>query len=136
MIRLIASLAYADVVKLGYDPTMELFWKSDKWNYKITIIGKDNQGKIVTKVYETIDIIADMLSNLRGRATRVYEAYDVENPDTKVVIKDSWVDSNHPKEADTLSKILNDASDDKKAMFSFMELSQLMIGKILHKISF
>ena len=117
MIRLISSLAYANVVKLGYDPTMELFWKHDKWNYEITMIGKDNHQKIVTKIYRTIDIIADMSSNLRGRATRVYEAYDVENPNSKVVIKDSWVDVNRPKEADTLSKILDDASDDEKAMF-------------------
>jgi hypothetical protein len=65
LIRLISSLAYANVAKLGYDPTMELFWKRDKWNYKITIKGKDNQGKIVTKVYETTDIIADMSFNLR-----------------------------------------------------------------------
>jgi hypothetical protein len=117
LIRLIASLAYADVAKLGYDPTMRLFWKKDRWNYKITIKGKDNNGNIVTKVYETTDIIADMSSNLRGRATRVYEAFNVENPGAKVVIKDSWVDANRPKEADILSKILVDASEDEKAMF-------------------
>ena len=79
--------------------------------------GKDENRRIVTKVYKTIDIIADMSSKLRGRATRVYEAYDVEDPDSKVVIKDSWVDVNHPKEGDTLSEILEDASDDEKAMF-------------------
>jgi Fungal protein kinase len=79
--------------------------------------GKDSHQYVVTKVYKTIDIIADMSSNLRGRATHVYEAYDVENPGSKVVIKDSWVDSNRPKEGDTLSEILDDASDDEKAMF-------------------
>ena len=59
MIQLVSSLAYANVVKLGYDPTMELFWESDKkiWNHKITMKGKDN---VVTKVYKTIDIIADL----------------------------------------------------------------------------
>jgi len=45
---------------------------------------------------------------------RVYEAYDVETPGTAVVIKDSWVDADRPKEADTLSEILDDASDDEK----------------------
>ena len=39
-----------------------------------------------------------------------------ENPDTKVVIKDSWVDA-IPKEADTLSEIWDGRSDDEKAMF-------------------
>ena len=117
MIRLISSLAYADVAKLGYDPTMELFWMDDKWNYQITVKEKDKHRRIVTKVYKTIDIIADMSSNLRGRATRVYEAYDVINPRSKVVIKDSWVDVNRPKEGDTLSETLDDASDDEKAMF-------------------
>ena len=117
MVRLISSLAYADVAKLGYDPTMELFWRRDKWNYKITVTGKNKQGKIVTKDYKTTDIIADMSSNLRGRATRVYEAYDVKNPCSGVVIKDSWVDVNRPLEADTLNEILDDASDDEKALF-------------------
>ncbi|KAF8811240.1 hypothetical protein BYT27DRAFT_7184620 [Phlegmacium glaucopus] len=127
LIRLITSLAYADVVKLGYDPTMELFWKNDRWNYLITIQGKDNHGNLVTKVYETIDIIADMSSNLRGRATRVYEAFDVGNPGSKVVIKDSWVDVNRPKEADTLSEILDGASEDEKAMF----LTVLLHGVVI-----
>ena len=79
--------------------------------------GKDIHGETVTKVYKTIAIISDMSSNLRGRTTRVYEAYDVENPNSKVVIKDSWVNANRPKEGDTLSEILDDASDDEKAMF-------------------
>ena len=96
---------------------MELFWKNDKWNYKITMKGKDSHGKPVTKVYKTIDIISDMSKNLRGRATRVYEAYDVKKPGSRVVIKDSWVDANRPKEADTLSEVLEDASDEEKEMF-------------------
>ena len=138
MIRLISSLAYADVAKLGYDPTMKLFWKRDKWNYEITMKGEDSHGRILTKVYKTIDIIADMSSNLRGRATRVYEAYDVENPDSRVVIKDSWVDVNRLKEGDTLSKILKNASGDEKAMFLTVLIHgvvKLMVGKILRKIS-
>jgi Fungal protein kinase len=96
---------------------MKLFWTHNKWNYQITVKGKDNHQNVVTKVYKTIDIIADMSSNLRGRATRVYEAYEVENPGSMVVIKDSWVDVNRPKEGDTLSEILDDASDEEKAMF-------------------
>ena len=104
---------------------MELFWthKRSQWNYKITVKGKDNHGHIVTKAYRTVDIIADMSSNLRGRATRVYEAYDVDdvddhgNPVSMVVIKDSWVDVSRTKEGDTLSGILDGASDDEKAMF-------------------
>ena len=117
MVRLISSLAYANVAKLGYDPTMEIFWAHEKWNYQITVKGKDNHENVVTKVYKTIDIIADMSSNLRGRATRVYEAYEVGSPDSIVVIKDSWVDINRVKEGDTLQELLKDASDDEKAMF-------------------
>ena len=127
MIRLISSLAYADAVKLGYDPTMELFWKSNKWNYWITIEGTDHHENIVTKVYETIDIIADMSYNLRGRATRVYEACDVNNPGAKVVIKDSWVSANRTKEGDTLRKILHGAFEDEKAMF----LTVLLYGIVM-----
>ena len=109
-------------MKLGYDSNMELFQMDDKWNYQITVKGKDKHRRIVTIVYKTIDIIADTgrSSNLGGRATRVYEAYDVKNPLSRVVIKaikDSWVDVNRPKEGDTLSEILNDASNDEKPMF-------------------
>ena len=117
MIQLISSLAYADAVKLGYDPTMEAFWMDDKWNYKITVEGKNIHGQVVTKVYKTTDLISDMSSNLRGRATRVYEAYDVNNPGSRVAIKDSWVDVSRTKEGDTLSEILNGATDEQKAMF-------------------
>ena len=117
MVRLISSLTYANVAKLGYDPTMELFWAREKWNYQITVRGKDNHENVVTKVYKTIDIIADRSSNLRGRATRVYEAYEVGNPGSIVVIKDSWVDISRDKEGDTLRELLKDASDDEKAVF-------------------
>ena len=96
---------------------MELFWTPNKWNYQITVKGRDNQENVVTKVYRTIDIIADRSSNLRGRATRVYEAYEVGNPGSIVVIKDSWLDVNRDKEGDTLQELLKDASDDEKAMF-------------------
>ena len=73
---------------------------------------------------KTIDI---MSSNLRGWATRVYEAYDVENPDSRVVIKDSWVNADRPKERDTLNKILDDASNDERAIlhFSFMGVVEI-----------
>ena len=104
-------------MKLGYDPTMEAFWMDDKWNYKITVEGKNIHGQVVTKVYKTTDLISDMSSNLRGRATRVYEAYDVNNPGSRVAIKDSWVDVSRTKEGDTLSEILNGATDEQKAMF-------------------
>ena len=117
MVRLISSLAYANVAKLGYDPTMELFWTRSKWNYQITVKGIDNDQNVVTKMYKTTDTIADMSSNLRGRATRVYEAYEAGSSGSKVVIKDSWVDVNRTKEGDTLSELLKDASDNEKAMF-------------------
>ena len=96
---------------------MELFWRHNKSNYQITVKGIDNHQNSVTKIYRTTDIIANMSSNVRGRATRVYEAYDVENRCSKVVIKDSWVDVNRTKEGDTLKELLKDASDEEKAMF-------------------
>ena len=97
------------------------------WNYSITIEGKDNHGNIITKVYEHINIIADTSYKLRGRATRVYEACEVGNPNTKVVIKDSWVAANRPTEGDTLREILHDASEDERAMF----LTVLLHGVVM-----
>ena len=85
---------------------MELFWTRSKWNYQITLKSKDNHPKnAVTKVYTTIDIIAYMSSNLRGRVTRIYAAYEVRNPGSIVVIKESWVDENRRKEGETLSEL-------------------------------
>jgi hypothetical protein len=75
LVRLISSLAYANVVELGYDPTMELFRKDDKWSYQITVEGRDNHQNVV---YWTVDVIADLSSNIRGRATRVYELTKLE----------------------------------------------------------
>ena len=96
---------------------MELLWKNNKWNYQITIKGKDNHGNMVIKVYETIGIVADMLSKLRGQAMCVYKAYNLESPGIMVVIKDSWVDANCPKEGDMLGGILDNASEEEKALF-------------------
>jgi hypothetical protein len=74
------------------------------WNYQITVKGKDNHQNVVTKVYKTIDMIADMSSNLHGRATRVYEAYEVRIHGWMLIAK----------EGDSLSEILDDASDKEK----------------------
>ena len=107
-------------------------------NCQINVRGIDNHQKIVTKIYRTTDIVANISSNLCGRATHIYEAYKVGNPGSMAVIKDLWVDVNCTKEGDTLRELLKYASDDKKASFSlffFMGLSQLMVGKILCKIS-
>ncbi|KAF8966229.1 hypothetical protein BDZ97DRAFT_2074195 [Flammula alnicola] len=117
LIRLVSSLAYADTTQLGYDPTMKLVWKNKTWNYRIAMAGKDNAGETISKTYETTSLISDTSFNIRGRATRVYEAYDVEIPGTLVVLKDSWVDGNRPREADTLATILEGASDEEMALF-------------------
>ena len=82
---------------------MKLFWRRShgKWNYQITVKRIDNDQNVITKIYKTTDTIADMSSNLRGRATHVYEAYEVGNACFMVVINDSWVDANLTKEGDT-----------------------------------
>ena len=66
-VRLISSLAYASVAKLGYDPTMELFWKRHKWKNQIIVKGIDSHQQVVTKFYKTADTVADMSTYMVGQ---------------------------------------------------------------------
>ena len=97
--------------------------------------GKDNYQNPATKVYKTIDIIADMSSWTDNAHLRGLQNW---KPRLHGVIKDSWVDANRPKEGDTLSELLDDASDDEKAISLTVllhGLSWLKVGKILREIS-
>ncbi|KJA27032.1 hypothetical protein HYPSUDRAFT_198334 [Hypholoma sublateritium FD-334 SS-4] len=121
LIHLITSLAYATPTQLGYDPTMALKWRNNAWHYDIYVTTQLPDGTEYTQKYETYRVICDAANNIRGRATRVYEA-NIVDPEGKrsplrAVIKDSWIDVGRAKEGDTLSQILEGASPEEKSLF-------------------
>ncbi len=83
---------------------MALKWRNGSWHYDITVITLNSDGTENIQVYETYKVICDAANNIRGRATRVYEA-NMADPLKKrtllhsVVIKDSWIDTGRTKEA-------------------------------------
>lgn len=76
------------------------------------------KGKIATKM-SSLRSIRPLSSLLTCRQTYVdgQRAFTRLTKLETVVIKDSWVDVNRPKEGDTLRELLDDASDDEKATF-------------------
>ena len=101
---------------------MALKWRNGAWHYDITVITRNSDGTENTQVYETYKVICDAANNIRGRATRVYEA-NMADPLKKrillrsVVIKDSWIDVGRTKEGDTLSELLEEATSEEKDLF-------------------
>lgn len=100
---------------------MELIHHEGHWNYRITITGPDSSHNLKTKTYETTGMLSDRPRKIRGRATRVYEAYDVNDPAKEpIVIKDSWVEEKRPREGDTLHSVLEGTSAEERSFFLTM----------------
>lgn len=102
---------------------MTLVWRLRGWHYDIKLITRMPDGTQLTQIYKTFRVICNSAYNIRGRATRVYEAH-VDDPDPDnhfishtVVLKDSWIDVGRPKEGDTLAKLLEGATEEEKLLF-------------------
>jgi len=112
MIRLFCSLAFAEDHELGWDPTIQRVLVDGGIQYDISL--QSPEGLI--SVYRTTRIISDFGAEaLRGRATRVFEAYPRPDaagspPDTPklVVIKDSWRDWDRKREDEIHAEIFSD----------------------------
>lgn len=118
-IRIFTSLHYSEQAAVGYDPTMTYKWneKVGKLQLEILVHKKDSNVK-PRKYLTTGNIISDESQIIRSRATRVYEAYEInDNSKSLVVIKDMWVDANRKLEADILEDILQNATEDEKSLF-------------------
>ena len=98
LVLLILSFAYANVVKLGHDLTIELFVRTINYD---GITRWPWMEKISTVLSSPKPIRTSFLichQTYMDGATRVYEAYDVGNPNSRVVVKDSWLNMDRPKE--------------------------------------
>ncbi|KAF9233645.1 hypothetical protein BU15DRAFT_66398 [Melanogaster broomeanus] len=106
LIHLFCSLAFANEVELGWDPTIERVLVGDQIHYDISF--RSTEGP--PTIYRTVEIISDFGADaLRGRGTRIFKAYEKkESPPTEkdyVVIKDAWRDSDRMREDLILEKI-------------------------------
>lgn len=122
LVHLIASLAYASPTQLGYDPTATLRWSNEDWHYDIELTTQlpDNSQRI--EIYKTVRVIYESANKFRGRASRVYEAIvdDSKDPSIshRVVLKDSWINVDRPKEGDTHAKIMEGAEPEEQELFT------------------
>ncbi|KIM42727.1 hypothetical protein M413DRAFT_26731 [Hebeloma cylindrosporum] len=126
LVQLTLSLSFASPVELGWDPTMKLCRNpiGQGFGYEMTVY--DHKTK-ASRVFKTSKLLSDYAADaLRGRGTRVFEAYEVNMRDmslgqSPVAIKDYWLDTSRMSEADILEDILVGASDEEKSHFLTVE---------------
>jgi len=81
LIRIVAGFMCGSAAALGYDPTVQL--KPDGSVDTITVTDPVPRTYcVVKKLHVATGII--------GRCTRVWQAYDLDNPRKPVIIKDAW----------------------------------------------
>ena len=109
--KLVIPLTFGTTVDLGWDPTMQL--KYDKqlsaFCYEMTVTPVDN----AVRKYRSVKILSEFSADaIRGRATRVFKAYEINEHgervegSKKVAIKDYWLDTSREAEPIILKKVL------------------------------
>lgn len=90
-IRIFTSFAFADLQCLGFDSTVSRIEIDEQVQYRYQI------GESFT-LPEELWLIIDHGSNfIRGRGTRVFEAYLESDPD--VALKDMWLEDDRTEES-------------------------------------
>ncbi|KAF9233709.1 hypothetical protein BU15DRAFT_53550 [Melanogaster broomeanus] len=112
VIHVFCCLAFAHDHELGWDPNIERVLVTNANDSKDDGDNVQYDIRIQGKVYRTVATISDFGAEaMRGRGTRVFEAYDRSHPDRHVVIKDAWRDSDRMREDHILSEILHDIQE-------------------------
>ncbi|KAJ7604110.1 hypothetical protein DFH06DRAFT_1310675 [Mycena polygramma] len=89
-IHLIMALAFATPEELGFDTTISLCAEPDPKNPECQVIQFKMQ--VNNKAYVTCGPLTDYSAHsIRGRAIRVWEAKEENNPDVHYVVKDVWI---------------------------------------------
>ncbi|KAF8909747.1 hypothetical protein CPB84DRAFT_1765365 [Gymnopilus junonius] len=106
LIHYILSLSFATLAELGFDMSMTLYKDPSKKSF-------DYEIRLREKTYRTVKVLSDFRADaLRGRATRVFEAKEIEGGEVvsgpSVVIKDSWMDADRDTEGDIQRAVLHD----------------------------
>ena len=136
VIYLFCSLAFANDVELGWDPTIQRVLVGKEIQYDITF-------KSPPSVYRTVKILVDFGADaLTGRSTRVFKAYDTKKSspteDDYVVIKDAWRDHDRLREDKILARVVaaitesnpdnpNAGEDARKYFLTVLQAEDVMI---------
>lgn len=81
--------------------------------YNISVFHELPKGKVKQRNFQTTKILSDFsAAPIRGRATRVFEAYELDEKGEKtggpVAIKDTWIDADRKLEGDILIAMKGD----------------------------
>jgi len=122
-------------VDLGWDLTIHHSVSADSLvRYKITVHQRDTNDKVIGISYLATELLYDSGAEaIRGRGTRVFEAYRLEGDKqvgAPVAIKDVRVDDDRPREGITLAGLLEDASEDDKPLVKQYFLTVLSEGDV------
>ncbi|KAF8582551.1 hypothetical protein K439DRAFT_1635200 [Ramaria rubella] len=134
VIRFFIACAYATEAELGWDPTVQRIYVDGEPQYKFTVHDVEGANHVET-VFRTTRVLADFSAGaLRGRGTRVFEAFQLGSDprdDTPVVIKDSWVDIDRAKEGGIRSKFESEADGEDKAKIQQYFMTVLHYGEVM-----
>ena len=120
--KLVVPLTFGTAVDLGWDPTMQLKYDNQLSSicYEMTVTPIDNP----VRKYRSVKILSEFSADaIRGRATRVFEGYEINEHGQRVqgskniAIKDYWLDSSREAEPMILKKIMEGADETMKAKF-------------------
>lgn len=110
---------YATREECGLDPTMIPISDDENGvNYDILVHSKmnplDQDSPVTIRKFRTVDVIVDHADDLQGGSTRVWKVREVVRggrlSKQMYVLKDAWVDSQVPREADVVRSIRADAA--------------------------
>lgn len=118
IIKFFFALMYSSEEALGRDMSMTPIWNGNSHitpQYDIRVHTQESElAPVVVKTFRTVKLLSGIgAETIRGRGTRVWEVYKVE--DGKVddshtyVLKDGWVDSDRMPEAKVVAAIVADA---------------------------
>jgi hypothetical protein len=114
VIALIVALESASRTALGYDPTIKRVWQVDSkatYRIQVPVEGKPREGCAPKfRLFQTEDLLSDAGAEaFRGRGTRVWkvrEVVDGKPTGPPMVLKDSFVNEDRPREGETTKKIV------------------------------
>ncbi|KIP06495.1 hypothetical protein PHLGIDRAFT_118886 [Phlebiopsis gigantea 11061_1 CR5-6] len=123
LLKFFTTVMYATTDDLGWDPTMTLVPETDgKHQYDIQVAVSTDPMPVV---YRTTRLISNVgACRLRGRGTRVWEVRQLNANSCFTgpprVLKDSWPDTDRPREAEVLAQVLRDIGSVEEAQDFFL----------------
>jgi hypothetical protein len=132
LVKLFAAFAFADQKSLGFDPTIQPV-PGRRGQFVITV-HPDNDKENPRRFRTTQILYSYGAEALRGRGTRVFEAVEIDgNGDptgSPVVLKDTWIDSDHTREGDALASLHAAANDEDRQLIEKHFLTTICHGVV------